>query len=150
MKCACADPCARRLGHLARSATRRSISSSPAASGFPHGEPSESVTLRTLVSHRLLISISSCRHDFYMITSHFVWDNRGSREASHAAPAWAGRVCFEILVIYLYLLAPDPSHLSRRDKTCPVSKSSHLSRRDMTFGSASKNFLRALRARDYK
>ena len=31
-------------------------------------------------------------------------------------PLWPGRVCSEILVIYLYLLAPDLSHLSRQDK----------------------------------
>ena len=58
---------------------------SPAASGFPHGEPSESVTLRTLVSHRLSISISSCRHDFYMITPRV--GQQRITEASHAAPA---------------------------------------------------------------
>ena len=36
--------------------------------------------------------------------------------AADAAAAWAGPLCSEILVIYLYLLAPDPSHLSRQDK----------------------------------
>ena len=59
---------------------------------------------------------------------------------------WGGRVCFKILVIYLYLLSPNPSHLSRHDMTCPVSKSSHLSRRDKTFGSAREKFCRAARA----
>ena len=44
---------------------------------------------------------------------------------------WGERVCFEILVIYLYLLARDPSHLSRRDKTCPVSQNLVICR-DMT------------------
>ena len=63
---------------------------------------------------------------------------------------WAGPLCSEILVIYLYLLAPDPSHLSRRDKTCPVSKSSHLSRYDMTFGPTGENFLSARCARGQK
>ena len=51
-----------------------------------------------------------------------------------------GRVCFEILVIYLNLLARDLSHLSRRDMTCLVSKSSHLSRHDMTFGPTGEIF----------
>ena len=53
---------------------------------------------------------------------------------------WGRPTCSEILGIYLYLLVPDPWHLSRRDKTCPVSKSRHLSRRDKTFGSARENF----------
>ena len=36
------------------------------------------------------------------------------RDAKRESPGdWAGQVCFEILVIYLYLLAPDFSHLSR-------------------------------------
>ena len=65
-------------------------------------------------------------------------------------PCWAGQVCSEILVIYLYLLAPDPSHLSRRDKTCSVSKSSHLSRYDMTFGPTGDFFLSARCARGQK
>ena len=67
-------------------------------------------------------------------------------------PLWyvgVGRFVSRRLVIHLYLLSPDPSHLSRRDKTWPDTKGSHLSRRDKTFGCASENFIRALRARDY-
>ena len=60
---------------------------------------------------------------------------------------WPGHTCSEILGIYLYLLVPDPWHLSRRDKTCPVSKSRHLSRQDKINGSVSqKNAPRAVRA----
>ena len=60
---------------------------------------------------------------------------------------WGRPTCSEILGIYLYLLVPDPWHLSRRDKTCPVSKSRHLSRQDKINGSVSqKNAPRAVRA----
>ena len=69
-----------------------------------------------------------------------------TRRPDVLARSWGGRVCFKILVIYLYLLSPNPSHLSRHDMTCPVSKSSHLSRRDKTFGSAREKFCRAARA----
>ena len=39
-----------------------------------------------------------------------------THERLQAVPTWAGPLCSEILVIYLYLLAPDPSHLSQQDK----------------------------------
>ena len=60
---------------------------------------------------------------------------------------WGGLVFFDILVIYVYLLAPDPSHLSRCDMTYPVSKSSHLWRYDMTSGPTSAIFRSARSAR---
>ena len=57
------------------------------------------------------------------------------------------QVSFEILGIYLYLLCPNPRHLSRRDKTCPVAECRHLSRNDKIFGSLSENFCSARFAR---
>ena len=77
----------------------------------------------------------------------------GSGVSVRRARRWGGRVCFEILVIYLYLLSPSPSHLSRQDKDkClkSVSKSSHLSRHDMIFGPTGENFRSARCARGKK
>ena len=69
------------------------------------------------------------------------------RCAVATSATWGRQICSEILGIYLYLLVPDPWHLSRRDKTCPVSKSRHLSRQDKINGSVSqKNAPRAVRA----
>ena len=73
--------------------------------------------------------------------------------ARRSAPRWGGALCFDILVIYLYLLFPDLSHLSRRDKDKwpkSVSKSSHLSRHDMTFGPTGELFRSARCARGKK
>ena len=95
----------------------------------------------------MVIAWWRCENTYFSLKCSTTWGTATSayHGGSGSSLCWGGRVCFEILVIYLYLLAPDPSHLSRRDKTCPVSKSSHLSRRDNTFGSARENFLRSAR-----
>ena len=51
---------------------------------------------------------------------------------------WGEQGWFEIFGICLCLSAPDPRHLSQRDKTCLVPGLRHLSRHDMTFGHISE------------
>ena len=69
------------------------------------------------------------------------------RQRSRHRPPCPVQVSFEILGIYLYLLSPNPRHLSRRDKTCPVAECRHLSRNDKIFGSLSEKVCSARFAR---